>query len=271
MTCICLRILFKSINIWLQCQTFLNLIHTIHYLQTSAVPFFNLFSWCKLLNLWGFVFVIPRTEIERCVWSFSRKGAKYCKVKHQIWEWIKTLKSFCLVLSGDHLDDAFVIISLHTFYLILLLLSCIRLDLFSWYVICSQNLQWFWWRQQRCFFFHCWKWWDLWSVFCRELGRQRGYIELDTPSMSAEQIEALEKAVNEKIRQHIPVNVRALSLDDPELEQVNDWERFWLSLLLLCLLPLCQVQFTTCNCAGSSLQFWFLSGLHLEEVTFFTY
>lgn len=54
-----------------------------------------------------------------------------------------------------------------------------------------------------------------------ELGRQRGYIELDTPSMSAEQIEALEKAVNEKIRQHIPVNVRALSLDDPELEQVR--------------------------------------------------
>ncbi|XP_078280653.1 alanyl-tRNA editing protein Aarsd1 isoform X3 [Rhinoraja longicauda] len=54
-----------------------------------------------------------------------------------------------------------------------------------------------------------------------ELGRQRGYIELDTPSMSAEQIEALEKAVNEKIRQHIPVNVRVLSLDDPELEQVR--------------------------------------------------
>lgn len=58
--------------------------------------------------------------------------------------------------------------------------------------------------------------------WCRELGRQRGVIELDTPLVTAEQVEALEKSVNEKIRDRIPVTVRELAADDPEIETVSD-------------------------------------------------
>ncbi|XP_076213019.1 alanyl-tRNA editing protein Aarsd1 [Aptenodytes patagonicus] len=54
-----------------------------------------------------------------------------------------------------------------------------------------------------------------------ELGRQRSVIELDTPSMTAEQIEALERSVNEKIRERVPVMVRELAADDPEIETVR--------------------------------------------------
>ncbi|NXN28678.1 AASD1 protein, partial [Nycticryphes semicollaris] len=56
---------------------------------------------------------------------------------------------------------------------------------------------------------------------CRELGRQRSIIELDTPSMTAEQVEALERSVNEKIRERVPVTVRELAADDPEIERVR--------------------------------------------------
>uniref|UniRef100_U3JDD6 Alanyl-tRNA synthetase domain containing 1 n=1 Tax=Ficedula albicollis TaxID=59894 RepID=U3JDD6_FICAL len=54
-----------------------------------------------------------------------------------------------------------------------------------------------------------------------ELGRQRTVIELDTPSVTAEQVEALEKSVNEKIRDRVPVTVRELAADDPEVETVS--------------------------------------------------
>ncbi|XP_068775125.1 alanyl-tRNA editing protein Aarsd1-like [Struthio camelus] len=54
-----------------------------------------------------------------------------------------------------------------------------------------------------------------------ELGRQRSVIELDTPSMTAEQVEALERSVNEKIRERVPVTVRELAADDPEVEKVR--------------------------------------------------
>uniref|UniRef100_A0A8C6N6Z7 Uncharacterized protein n=1 Tax=Melopsittacus undulatus TaxID=13146 RepID=A0A8C6N6Z7_MELUD len=54
-----------------------------------------------------------------------------------------------------------------------------------------------------------------------ELGRQRSIIELDTPSMTAEQIEALERSVNEKIRERVPVTVRELAADDPDIETVR--------------------------------------------------
>uniref|UniRef100_A0A8C3PH47 CS domain-containing protein n=5 Tax=Neoaves TaxID=3078114 RepID=A0A8C3PH47_9CHAR len=54
-----------------------------------------------------------------------------------------------------------------------------------------------------------------------ELGRQRSFIELDTPSMTAEQVEALERSVNEKIRERVPVRVRELAADDPEIETVR--------------------------------------------------
>lgn len=61
--------------------------------------------------------------------------------------------------------------------------------------------------------------------WCRELGRQRSVIELDTPSMNAEQVEALERSVNEKIRERLPVVVRELAADDPEIETVSGEER----------------------------------------------
>uniref|UniRef100_A0A8C6QVJ6 Alanyl-tRNA editing protein Aarsd1 n=1 Tax=Nannospalax galili TaxID=1026970 RepID=A0A8C6QVJ6_NANGA len=54
-----------------------------------------------------------------------------------------------------------------------------------------------------------------------ELGRLRSIIELDSPSVTAEQVAAIEQSVNEKIRNRLPVTVRELSLDDPEVEQVR--------------------------------------------------
>lgn len=47
-------------------------------------------------------------------------------------------------------------------------------------------------------------------------------IELDSPSVTTEQVAAIEQSVNEKIRDRLPVNVRELSLDDPEVEQVRE-------------------------------------------------
>ncbi|XP_051770646.1 alanyl-tRNA editing protein Aarsd1 [Ctenopharyngodon idella] len=54
-----------------------------------------------------------------------------------------------------------------------------------------------------------------------ELGRQRSSIELDTASVKPGEMEALEAAVNEKIRAHIPVTVNLLSIDDPAVEKVR--------------------------------------------------
>ncbi|EPY88181.1 hypothetical protein CB1_000194008 [Camelus ferus] len=54
-----------------------------------------------------------------------------------------------------------------------------------------------------------------------ELGRLRSVIELDGPLVTVEQVAAIEQDVNEKIRDRLPVNVRELSLDDPEVEQVR--------------------------------------------------
>ncbi|XP_076856764.1 alanyl-tRNA editing protein Aarsd1 isoform X2 [Brachyhypopomus gauderio] len=54
-----------------------------------------------------------------------------------------------------------------------------------------------------------------------ELGRQRSSIELDTATVKPGEMEALEAAVNEKIRAHIPVNVQLLSKDDPAVEKVR--------------------------------------------------
>uniref|UniRef100_A0A8C4TCL3 Alanyl-tRNA synthetase domain containing 1 n=1 Tax=Erpetoichthys calabaricus TaxID=27687 RepID=A0A8C4TCL3_ERPCA len=54
-----------------------------------------------------------------------------------------------------------------------------------------------------------------------ELGRQRSVIELDTPGLKPEQMEFLERTVNEKIRASVPVNVKEVSVDDPLVEQVR--------------------------------------------------
>lgn len=54
-----------------------------------------------------------------------------------------------------------------------------------------------------------------------ELGRLRCVIELDSPSVTAEQVSAIEQNVNGKIRARLPVTVQELSLDDPEVEKVR--------------------------------------------------
>uniref|UniRef100_A0A9J7YU69 Alanyl-tRNA synthetase domain containing 1 n=3 Tax=Cyprinus carpio TaxID=7962 RepID=A0A9J7YU69_CYPCA len=54
-----------------------------------------------------------------------------------------------------------------------------------------------------------------------DLGRQRSSIELDTAAVKPGEMEALEVAVNEKIRAHIPVTVNLLSIDDPAVEKVR--------------------------------------------------
>lgn len=47
-------------------------------------------------------------------------------------------------------------------------------------------------------------------------------IELDSPSVTAEQVSAIEQNVNGKIRARLPVTVQELSLDDPEVEKVRE-------------------------------------------------
>lgn len=54
----------------------------------------------------------------------------------------------------------------------------------------------------------------------RELGRQRSNIELDTPCMKPAEVQALEEAVNDKIRAHVPVNVQLLNVEDLTVEEV---------------------------------------------------
>ncbi|XP_007482210.2 alanyl-tRNA editing protein Aarsd1 isoform X1 [Monodelphis domestica] len=54
-----------------------------------------------------------------------------------------------------------------------------------------------------------------------ELGRCRSTIELDSPMVLPEQIVAIEQSVNEKIRSRLPVIVKELSPDDPEVEKVR--------------------------------------------------
>ncbi|XP_051850328.1 alanyl-tRNA editing protein Aarsd1-like isoform X3 [Antechinus flavipes] len=54
-----------------------------------------------------------------------------------------------------------------------------------------------------------------------ELGRFRSTIELDSPMVLPEQIVAIEQSVNEKIRNRLPVTVKELSPDDPEVEKVR--------------------------------------------------
>ncbi|KAJ8364647.1 hypothetical protein SKAU_G00134780 [Synaphobranchus kaupii] len=54
-----------------------------------------------------------------------------------------------------------------------------------------------------------------------ELGRQRSTIELNTAVVKPGEMEALEKAVNQKIRDRVAVTVQLLSLDDPVVEKVR--------------------------------------------------
>ncbi|KAM3591732.1 uncharacterized protein V6R79_006630 [Siganus canaliculatus] len=54
-----------------------------------------------------------------------------------------------------------------------------------------------------------------------ELMSQKCNVELDTPSVKPEELEALENTANEKIRAHLPVTVRVLDLDDPAVQKMR--------------------------------------------------
>ncbi|XP_053309907.1 alanyl-tRNA editing protein Aarsd1 [Spea bombifrons] len=54
-----------------------------------------------------------------------------------------------------------------------------------------------------------------------ELGSQRSFIELNTPVMTPEQVYSIEKHVNQRIRECIPVIVRVITTDDPEFDMVR--------------------------------------------------
>ncbi|KAM8947225.1 alanyl-tRNA editing protein Aarsd1-B-like [Pelodytes ibericus] len=54
-----------------------------------------------------------------------------------------------------------------------------------------------------------------------ELGRQRSFIELDTPVVTGEQVDVIEKLVNQKIRERVPVVVKVITIDDPEFDSVR--------------------------------------------------
>ncbi|KAL8175746.1 UNVERIFIED_CONTAM: Alanyl-tRNA editing protein Aarsd1 [Gekko kuhli] len=54
-----------------------------------------------------------------------------------------------------------------------------------------------------------------------ELGHQQSTVELETPSMTADQVAALEQSVNDKIRARIPVVVRHLAEGDAEGDGVR--------------------------------------------------
>nr|XP_056720697.1 alanyl-tRNA editing protein Aarsd1 [Euleptes europaea] len=54
-----------------------------------------------------------------------------------------------------------------------------------------------------------------------ELGHQQSTVELDTPSMTLDQVVALEQSVNDKIRARIPVVVRHLAEGDAEGDKVR--------------------------------------------------
>uniref|UniRef100_A0A8C9W047 Alanyl-tRNA synthetase domain containing 1 n=1 Tax=Scleropages formosus TaxID=113540 RepID=A0A8C9W047_SCLFO len=53
-----------------------------------------------------------------------------------------------------------------------------------------------------------------------ELGRQYSTIELNTAMVKAGEVEALENAVNDKIRAAVPITIELLFLDDPAVQQL---------------------------------------------------
>ena len=55
----------------------------------------------------------------------------------------------------------------------------------------------------------------------RELGRQHSTVELDTKTMSTEQLQQLEEACNSAVRASTPVHVQEFFPGDPELEAVS--------------------------------------------------
>ena len=67
------------------------------------------------------------------------------------------------------------------------------------------------------------------SLQCRNLAigkESKCFIELNTKSVSAEQMKAIEDSCNRKIQEQTVVNVRWLEAGDPELQEVIHTEMY---------------------------------------------
>lgn len=53
------------------------------------------------------------------------------------------------------------------------------------------------------------------------LGENVSYIELDTPKVSQEEIDAVEEVVNQRIRDATPVAITEYDAADPKLQEVH--------------------------------------------------
>ncbi|XP_076039685.1 alanyl-tRNA editing protein Aarsd1-B [Oratosquilla oratoria] len=53
------------------------------------------------------------------------------------------------------------------------------------------------------------------------LAEKMSYIELDTPKLMPEQMEKIEKEVNSKIREGIPISIAEYDIDDPAIKEVR--------------------------------------------------
>eukprot|EP00057_Strongylocentrotus_purpuratus_P032230 XP_787006.2 PREDICTED: alanyl-tRNA editing protein Aarsd1-B [Strongylocentrotus purpuratus] len=60
-----------------------------------------------------------------------------------------------------------------------------------------------------------------WKTTSWDLGREKSFIELDTPKISQEQLEELEKDTNDAIRKCIPMTPRLVELGSKELQEVR--------------------------------------------------
>ena len=58
-------------------------------------------------------------------------------------------------------------------------------------------------------------------IFSRDLGKEKSFIELDTPKIDSKLVEELEVEVNEAIRKAIPMTPRLVEVGSPELQAVS--------------------------------------------------
>lgn len=156
-----------------------------------------------LYTLWPY----PWRWVKRCTWRWTgREGLIICSSTRVRLNKLWTLVPFFILchnhfsfpcLSGQHLITA-------------LADTMFGYKTTSWYV--SAHIT---------FSVHV----KTWAFTCscsslRDLACQKSTIELDTHSVQPAQLQELEEVVNEKIRAHVPVNVKLLSLDDPAVEKV---------------------------------------------------
>jgi hypothetical protein len=65
-------------------------------------------------------------------------------------------------------------------------------------------------------------------IFCRNLGEQISSIELDTPTVTEVQLQEIERVVNEKILQQVPVVPKLFAdKEDPTLSQAREMSCFF--------------------------------------------